>query len=342
MTPMLLARIERSRAALALVALLLAAGCRVPERLASGLFTQTERRPIPRAADCERCHQAVLREWRSSPHARAFESEAFQRASADGRAGACVGCHAPAPIRAGERPRVRDVHRAEGVTCLSCHGSPDPDAAPLTMRGPISRTSPIEIHPIVEADPLYQSSDLCGTCHEGALREWRAAAPPPGEAPPPTCQGCHMPGVRRKMESVHDEHPYSALFVALGDERELRRHTFDVPEVEADQIGLEVTAPAGAGALWVRVENHLPHGLPTGSFGRRELRLRARWPVGEAVRTRSRRLDGALASGEAWEIRVELPEGTPRDALEVDLERWDASSGGWRRLRRATPSADPS
>lgn len=342
MTTMLLARIERRRAPLALGVLLLAAGCRMPETLSSGLFTQTERRPIPTAEDCERCHQAVVREWRSSPHAHAFESEAFQRASAGGRAEACVGCHAPSPIRGGERPRVRDVHRAEGVTCLACHGSPDLDAAPLTMRGPISRTSPIEIHPIVEADPLYQSSELCGTCHEGALSEWQAAEPPPGEATPPTCQGCHMPGVRRKMESVHDEHTYSALFVALGDERELRRHTFDVPEAQSDQIGLEATLEAASGALRVRVENHLPHGLPTGTFGRRELRLRARWPGGEATRARSRRLDGPLASGEAWEIRVELPEGTPRDAIEVDLDRWDASSAGWRRLRRAAPAVDAS
>lgn len=338
------ASFARRRSCVALTALAAAAAasaaCRMPEVVTEGMFTRTEARTLPRAQDCERCHQEVYREWEGSLHAHAFRSEGFRAASRGGQAEACSGCHAPAPVRGGERPTLREAHLSEGVTCTTCHLSPDPEAAPLTMRGPVSRTSPIEIHPIVEADSLYRSSELCGTCHEGALREWQAAAEPEDGSARPTCQTCHMPSVRRKMESVHDEHAYSALFVALGDERDLRRHTFDVPEVEAEQI--ELRAARDAGSLRVEVANRLPHALPTGSFGRRELRVRALWEGGEVSRSRSRRLDGPVASGETWRLELPLPEGSLGKPVAVSLERYDASAAGWRELVRIRAAAQGS
>ena len=331
----------RNRLPLLLVAICLGGGC-LPDRLTASLFTSAAPRPDPTADDCERCHQEVFREWTSSHHARAFTSEGFQRASASGREPRCLGCHAAGPVRGDGPPQVRASHRAEGVTCVTCHLSADPDAAPLTMRGPESRTSPIEIHPIVEGDPLYRSSELCGTCHVETLREWRDAPEEARGEEKPTCQACHMPSVRRKMESVHDEHAYSALFTALGEDRELRRHTFDVPEFQEDQIRLR--AALGAEGLEVEVENLLPHALPTGSFGRRELRLLARGPEGESSETRSRRLRGPLASGETWRTRLVTPpdvlEGPPESAS-VELQRYDAASDRWHTLgvTRAEPPA---
>ena len=146
------------------------------------------------------------------------------------RSSQCTSCHAAAPVDADAPVRMRDSHVEEGVTCVTCHLSPDPQAAPLTMRGPVSRTSPVQIHPTVERDPLYRSSELCGTCHRTAYEEWRAVEARRPEQSRRSCQGCHMPEVRRKMESVHDQHAYSALFVALGDAAQLRRHTFEIPE----------------------------------------------------------------------------------------------------------------
>jgi hypothetical protein len=308
----------------------------MPGPLVKGMFTHSEERPSPTAADCERCHQEVYREWQSSLHANAWQSPAFQRASAGGRAEECTGCHAAAPVDPGRPVALRDAHLSEGVTCTSCHLSPRPDAAPLSMRGPVSRTSPVGIHPIIERDPLYRSSELCGTCHEGALREWLAAPDPADGEAKPTCQGCHMPAVRRKMESVHDRHAYSALFVALGDEAELRRHTFAIPEVE-DEIAIDLRAAwdAGRAALEVQVSNRLPHALPTGSFGRREVRLAARWHGGSREESRVRSLGQSIPPGGQWRTRIALPPGVDPAGVEVALERWDHAEHAWQPLVRA-------
>lgn len=314
------------------------AACRIPSTFVSGMFTREEGRFVPTAADCERCHQEVFREWRESLHARAWTHPAFQSAAADGRAAECTGCHAPAPVASGEAPRLRTAHLDEGVTCLTCHLSPDPNAAPLTMRGPESRTSPVEVHPIIERDPTYRSSELCGTCHAGAYEEW-LAAPDPDEGEKQTCQGCHMPATRRKMESVHDEHAYSALFVALGDERELRRHDFAVPEDPSRELALAVVADRSGRALRVRVDNRVPHGLPTGRFGRREVRLVARWPGGQVERSLVRSLGQAVPASGVREERIELPRGVAPAAVTVGLERWDHAADGWREIAAPAQAA---
>ena len=319
---------------------LLLVSCEMPGPIVRGMFTRTEARAAPTAADCERCHQEVVREWRSSLHASAWESPAFQRASAAGRAAECTGCHAPAPVAEGRPVAMRDLHLAEGVTCTSCHLSPRPDAPPLSMRGPVSRSSPIEIHPIIEQDPLYRSSELCGTCHEGTLREWLAAPDPANGETKPTCQGCHMPAVRRKVESVHDEHAYSALFVALGEATELRKHTFAVPEIESGdevEIALVPVQETGRRALEVTVSNRLPHALPTGSFGRREVRLAARWAGGSHEERLSRALGQSIPSGGEWRARIALPPGVDPAGVEVSLERWERRTQAWQTLARAKP-----
>jgi hypothetical protein len=326
---------HRAARAAFLVALL-AAACRMPDALVSGMFSEPETALVPAAADCERCHQEVYREWQDSLHARAWVHDRFQSASADARAEACVGCHAPGPVTGTAPPSVRAERREEGVTCITCHLSPRPDAAPLTMRGPLARTSPIEIHPIVEADPLFRSSELCGTCHAGTLAEWQTASAPVG-GEKQTCQGCHMPGVRRKMESVHDEHAYSALFVALSEDNELRRHTFDVPEPAEGEIVLEAwpDPTRAVASVTVTVRNLLPHGLPTGSYGPRTVRLLLSWPEGTLVRERNARRQGPIEVGATWTERFELPAGVASELVEVRLERREHQGGGWGLLRSA-------
>ena len=309
------------------------AACRLPDPFTAGLFTRSAGRPTPTAADCERCHQEVYREWRASLHAHAWTSEDFQRAAAGGRADECTGCHAAAPVSADVAPALRQLHVAEGVTCVTCHLSPDPAAPPLAMRGPESRTSPVQIHPVIERDPLYRASELCGSCHTGAYEEWRAASDPP-QGEKQTCQGCHMPSVRRTMESVHDEHAYSAIFVALGAERELRRHDFAVPRLEAIE-GLRVElASAPGGAAIARVANELPHALPTGRFGRRELRLVASWPGGRAERQWVRSLGQAIEAGAVLEMELPVPRDE-RGGVRLRLERWDHAAQDWSPLAEA-------
>jgi hypothetical protein len=315
--------------------------CRVPAPIAEGLFTRDGGRMAPTAADCERCHQEVYREWRDSLHSRAWENPAFQAASAGRRASECASCHTPAPVAPASAVVVRSAHPEEGVTCITCHLSTDPDAAPLTMRGPVSRTSPIEVHPVIERDLFYLSSELCGVCHVGSYQEWLAVAPAGEAAGKETCQGCHMPAVRRKVESVHDQHAYSAIPAALGDELDLRRHTFAVIDDPGEDLALLVRSEMSGEdqLLRVTVLNRLLHAIPTGQFGRREIRVRAEWPGGHLEERRVRGLGQAVPAGGRWEVRMELPRDVPMERVEVRLERWNRGSGDWRILVRARSSS---
>jgi hypothetical protein len=323
----------RAARAAALVTLLLAA-CRVPVPFAERVFFGD--RAMPRAADCERCHQEVYREWEGSRHADAFRHEGFQAASAGAREPACVACHAAAPLRADAAPAPRANRLEEGVTCITCHLAPDSGAGRFAMRGPVSRTSPVEVHPVIERDPLYRSSALCGSCHRTTLAEWQAA-PEPAEGRS-TCQECHMPAVRRKVESPNDAHPSSAFFSALGDAQELRRHGFAVPEPTPEQVRLEARveeAADGSPRLRVALHNGLPHDLPTGEFGRRELRIVARWPGGAAGLHRVRREGEALPAGAVWQGEVALPRQARGAEVAASLERWDPGRADWQPLARA-------
>jgi hypothetical protein len=310
----------------------LALACRPSVPFAERAFFSRQGPALPAAADCERCHKEVYDEWRESGHARAFASESFQLATHRGRAEPCTGCHAPAPLAEGAPPLLRAERHAEGVTCTTCHLSTAEGAAPLTMRGPASRSLPVEVHPVVAEDPLYRSSELCGGCHEATFTEWKAA-PPPARGERETCQGCHMPGVERKVESVHPDVAYSSLFVALETQQKLRRHRFAVPDDSAEHVALE--ARWRSGALEVRVENHLPHALPTGSFGRREVKLVASWPGGTSERVVAARPGSSLAAGAVRILELPLAADARGAITTLSLQRFDPASRSWQGLAHA-------
>jgi hypothetical protein len=324
-------------ALLACGALLALAGCRPALPFAERMFFSREATSaLPAAADCERCHREVVVEWRASAHARAWSSEAFQSATHAGRAEVCTGCHAPAPLAASGPPLLRAARHDEGVTCTTCHLSTAPGAAPLTMRGPASRSLPVEVHPVIAEDPLYRSSELCGGCHEATFAEWKAS-PAPVEDEKETCQGCHMPSVHRTVESVNDEVPYSPLLVALEETQKLRRHRFAVPEEADEEIRLSLERRPGA--LAVRVENRLPHALPTGSFGRREVRLLVTWPGGSAEHVFAARPGASLAAGETRTLELPLAAAAWSAPLSVALRRFDPARREWQELVEASAPA---
>lgn len=310
-------------------ALVLALGvlcaCSVPVPFADGLLFSLDKTQLPVAEDCNRCHGEVVEEWSDSPHADAWTSKHFTTLTADHAAEGCLGCHAPAPIGREGEIALRSDHREEGVTCVSCHLMPD--AAPLTMRGPHARTSPVEVHPIV-VDALFTKADLCGTCHAKVLEQYREAPDPADGSEKEVCQECHMPGVRRSIESYDPARPYSRLLVALGTPVEGRRHRFGVPLEPWEDI--EVEAQCENGHWVVDVRNKLPHALPTGAFGQREVRLRAgdQW-----IRLRAD-LGQAIPAGQVR--RFTLDAGA--DA-EVVLERRNPRTGEYERLAPAPPDA---
>jgi len=310
----------------------LASACRPTLPFAERTFFSAEARALPAAADCERCHQEVYLEWRESGHARAFRSEAFQAATHAGRAEPCTGCHAPAPLVQGQPPALRRERRAEGVTCTTCHLSTAAGAAPLTMRGPASRSLPVEVHPVIEEDPLYRSSELCGGCHEATFAEWKAA-PAPARGERVTCQGCHMPRVHRTVESVNEDVPYSGVLVALEKKQKLRRHHFAVPDDSDDD--LVVSLERRGDVLAVRVENRLLHALPTGSFGRREVKLFLSWPGGTREAAFAARPGAQLAAGAARVVAVPLDAAARGKPVAVSLRRFDPASRAWQELAHA-------
>jgi hypothetical protein len=142
-----------------------------------------------------------------------------------------------------------------------------------------------------------------------------------------------MPSVERKVESVNPDVAYSSLFVALETRQKLRRHRFAVPEDSAEHVALE--ASWRSGALEVRVENRLPHALPTGSFGRREVKLVASWPDGTRELAVAARPGSALAAGDARVLALPLPASARGAVTRLSLRRFDPASRSWQELAHA-------
>lgn len=220
----------------------------------------------PTAAECGECHVEIYEEWRSSKHAAAFANESFKELTLDYQVEACLPCHIPETVATeGKQIRARHYYRDEGVTCIACHLIDGEHHGPFFSSG---MTTPHA----TQADPdFYFEADLCGTCHRGTFRSWSTARERDGSVR--TCQQCHMAPVRRKLTQATGL--VSGVFVALHDEFDLRRHTFDariVPEVDA--VGFAVKYDAGSSERgWITVTNLLPHPIPTGDYGFRRALL---------------------------------------------------------------------
>jgi hypothetical protein len=137
---------------------------------------------------------------------------------------------------------------------------------------------------------------------------------------------------------VNEEVPYSPVFVAMETKQDLRRHRFAVPDDSDEEI--VVALERRGDALAVRVENRMPHALPTGAFGRREVKLFASWPGGSSEVAFAARPGAPLAAGEARVVQVPLGPGARGAAVTVSLRRFDPASREWRELARsAAPPA---
>jgi hypothetical protein len=146
-----------------------------------------------------------------------------------------------------------------------------------------------------------------------------------------------MPAVHRTVESVHEDVPYSPLLVALESEQRLRRHRFAVPDDADEEI--RVALERHDGRVVVRVSNGLPHALPTGSFGRREVRVFASWPGGGHEAPLAVRPGSALAAGEERSVELPLDDAAHRAPIAVSLRRFDPASRSWQELVRAEAPA---
>jgi len=143
---------------------------------------------------CEQCHPEVYQEWLDSQHAIAFVNPLVRREDmADGfRKKDCIPCHAPRPVfehGLGKSARVlaRDIDRASGIDCLSCHKLDGGVAS--TRSGLRAACNPI-------ARPELATTNLCAPCHNQhfTVDEWENSPP---DLRGRSCNHCHMPPVER-------------------------------------------------------------------------------------------------------------------------------------------------
>ena len=214
------------------------------------------------AKKCGKCHVAVYNEWSKSDHAKAFVNPRFRDATSDYGFENCMGCHAPKPGVTDKTPTARTMGREDGVTCVSCHLKGN------KLAGPITPTGLIKPHPIEVDKKFYQSSEICGRCHEGTMREWDSV-----KADKKTCQQCHMQPVMREVTQATGG--MSNIIVAFEKQQLLRRHDFTVSRNFVPGKFITVTSKKDGLSLTIQITNNLPHNLPTGDFGFRVLELQA-------------------------------------------------------------------
>jgi len=215
---------------------------------------------FPHAKDCGKCHVDVYREWSQSDHAGAYINPHFQAATNDYAFEDCLNCHAPEPMLTTDTPALRSSLREEGVTCVSCHL----EAGELC--GPLEPTGKVHPHPIGVRPEIYGGVGICGRCHQDTMKQWDAA-----EAEKNTCQECHMEAVTRKVTQATGG--MSNILVAMEKEVPQKRHVFRILNGTQAPGLIALTTTRTDSRLELRVENHLPHDLPTGSFGFRVLTL---------------------------------------------------------------------
>ncbi len=244
------------------------------------------------AVRCNECHEKMVKEWKTSAHARAFKSPIYtaMRAHAEkaglSAAKQCDRCHAPLAAFVG----VPKGTVEEGVTCDVCHTlkavEPIPAGAALALEvndnvkyGPLCDAKAHYFHKM-GCSPLHKTATLCGGCHlyyheVGAGRtvpvlteyeEWRNETAHSKDAAP--CRACHM--------------PYATAEVAKGSakRKNVPHHGLLGPKGDLFQeaVSLVVKLSEAGDALQVETEltnDGAAHAVPAGLPGRR-LILRAR------------------------------------------------------------------
>jgi len=279
--------------------------CQMPE------LTRVSSQQFPTPRSCARCHVEIYNEWEHSPHAAAFVSDAYRRATDGHRFRECQGCHAPQPMLTEGEPGPRSTALELGVTCVSCHLDQG------AMVGPGEPTGFVRPHPIRVDSSLFRDGTLCGRCHQSTLAQWRMARVEHRE----DCRGCHMPAVRRTMTQATDliSRPIVAAEVPAIE----HRHVFRLIPTDLPGKAFDLSVQLISGELTVTLINFLPHDLLTGDFGVRLVQVAvlgvdaagnesilARWEVTGI-------LGGPVPAGGSRHWRVVLPPQIRRLKLEM-------------------------
>ncbi len=296
-------------------ALVVAAGCTSFDHLTK---VPAAGEPGPKASECGSCHGQQYREWQQSTHAKASTNAAFMEAAGDPPEEECLQCHATLSVH--DKPlHVRSFNRDEGVTCISCH------LVDGAMHGPHPSTALVSPHPITEDSNIFASSALCAPCHGETYGQWQKANTAPAW---PTCQECHQGAVERT--ATQGTNLFSDLLVAFEQSLPSRSHDIRLENMasfpEVVSMTLTLRSPVSASRiLEVKLTNNLPHDLPTGTYGAKEIRLqlvpdREERPLnGQGVVLAS--AADALASGAMRKMELPVPANSNDRPLHLQLVR---------------------
>jgi hypothetical protein len=273
----------------------------------------------PQAIQCAACHQEQYREWQGAAHARAFVSKTFQEAAGSPVDDECLKCHSPLGVSE-RKTEVRLFHQEEGVTCVSCHYSQG------KMVGPHAPSALFTPHPIKEDAALYRSPGFCATCHEETYGQWQKIA---GRQEVRSCQGCHQEEVQRR--ATRGTNFLSELLVSFEKILPTRSHEITLEKMANFPGGVSISAKAlttaaGTPVLAVTIANHLPHHLPTGTFGEKQILLSLSFEKegsqGETVQVPVSDGQHPLMAGDSNTIIIPLSAAAIlADTLRLDLAR---------------------
>ena len=300
-----------------LTAFLLLAGCtsfdhltRIPPAGETG----------PKASECGSCQVQQYREWQTTVHAKASTSASFLEAAGNPPEEECLQCHSPLGVRDGTMVH-RTFNKDEGITCVSCH------LVDGAMHGPRGSTALVSPHRIQEDRTAYASPSVCAPCHGETLEQWRKAT---AQQNAPTCQECHQGSVQRTV--TQGTNLFSNILVAFEQKGATRSHDINLERMARPPEGITITVPPPlkgpkAAVIEVMVRNMLPHDLPTGTYGSKEIRLVVVSGKGERLQeVVISNANHALTSGEAKKVQVSLAKIDHGSApLRLDLERHSAS-----------------
>ena len=203
--------------------------------------------------ECQNCHPAIWREWKRSLHAKSWSDPIYQKMveGFPNRRQTCDPCHAPQPILItglGQMPRLRQLNRESGVSCLTCHVDVNG-----SMHGP-KGSRPANFHSdVVDSRYAQNATQLCATCHgqpsvsaHQQIRNWQIQ-----EQKNKNCTSCHMPANNR-LQSTQSSKPIRG-----------RKHTWEGSHSRSMlKRSAKLTISRTKTNVVVTVENKTGHQLP--------------------------------------------------------------------------------
>jgi hypothetical protein len=275
----------------------------------------------PSAKECGSCHVEQYAEWQLTAHARAFVSPQFKLESSEYEDEDCLFCHSPGNVLASEK-ESRKFNRNEGVTCIACHLHKE------SMQGPHQSGALFSPHAISKnskVNSAMDSSQLCGVCHEETYEQWQNQQK---NKQFPTCHGCH--GVAVERAHTKGTNFFTKILVAFEPVHKVRSHYLILPNKPGMGIGPDLLFDSkDNNSIHFTLINSLPHDLPTGSYGERELFFVLNCLHTDEVELMKQKIiiPSILAAGEKKNFTAIFPKNEYCEDFSIDLFRLHQSTG---------------